>query len=190
MRRREFLSHSIAWGLLGGASSGSCGCGTILHGERIGQPHSRDIDWGVAALNGLGLVLFFVPGVIAFAVDFYTGAIFLPPEAMEMPSVSQDPAADATVGICLPDKLGTAAFRRCRCFGRRATEFRVAGDPWTKPADLAQSGHCGSRVKSAIDRAQGRSAHRTPVRPGRLRRARESTGKPVSVCPAMPAPSR
>lgn len=32
----------------------------------------------MAALDGLGLVLFFVPGVIAFAVDFYTGAIYLP----------------------------------------------------------------------------------------------------------------
>jgi hypothetical protein len=31
-------------------------------------------------LDGLGLLLFFVPGVIAFAVDFGTGAIYLPPD--------------------------------------------------------------------------------------------------------------
>lgn len=56
------------------------GCGTLLHSERRGQPHSSQIDWKIAALDGLGLILFFVPGVIAFAVDFYTGAIYLPLE--------------------------------------------------------------------------------------------------------------
>jgi hypothetical protein len=44
----------------------------------VNSPRSNDIDWKVAALNGLGLILFFVPGVVAFAVDFYTGAIYLP----------------------------------------------------------------------------------------------------------------
>jgi hypothetical protein len=32
-----------------------------------------------SALDGIGLLLFFIPGVIAFAVDFATGAIYLPP---------------------------------------------------------------------------------------------------------------
>jgi hypothetical protein len=56
------------------------GCGTLLHTERCGQPHSRDLDWKIVALDALGLLLFFVPGVIAFVLDFYTGAIYLPPE--------------------------------------------------------------------------------------------------------------
>ncbi len=55
------------------------GCGTILHPERKGQSDGR-IDWKIAALDGLGLILFFVPGVIAFAVDFNNGTIYLPPE--------------------------------------------------------------------------------------------------------------
>src|SRR5687767_14272089 len=63
----------------------TAGCGTILHTERCGQPHSRDLDWKIVALDGLGLLLFFVPGVIAFAVDFYTGAIYLPPECSCQP---------------------------------------------------------------------------------------------------------
>jgi len=50
----------------------------LLHPGRVNAPHSNQIDWKVAALDGLGLILFFVPGVIAFAVDFYTGAIYLP----------------------------------------------------------------------------------------------------------------
>ncbi len=55
------------------------GCGTILYPERRGQPKGQ-LDWGVVALDGLGLLLFFIPGVVAFAVDFATGAIYLPPE--------------------------------------------------------------------------------------------------------------
>ena len=53
------------------------GCGTILYPERKGQKDGR-IDPGIAVLDGLGLLLFIIPGVIAFAVDFTTGAIYLP----------------------------------------------------------------------------------------------------------------
>ncbi len=42
-----------------------------------GQRGGR-IDGGVAVLDGIGLLLFIIPGVIAFAVDFSTGAIYLP----------------------------------------------------------------------------------------------------------------
>ncbi len=52
-------------------------CGTLLYPERRGQTHGR-IDVGVAVLNGIGLLLFVIPGIIAFAVDFATGAIYLP----------------------------------------------------------------------------------------------------------------
>lgn len=52
-------------------------CGTILHPERRGQRAGR-IDPAVAILDGLGLLLFIIPGVIAFAVDFNNGAIYLP----------------------------------------------------------------------------------------------------------------
>ena len=57
----------------------SVGCGTLLYPERRGQRGGR-IDWKVVALDGAGLLLFFIPGVIAFAVDIMTGAIYLPPE--------------------------------------------------------------------------------------------------------------
>ncbi len=79
MHRREFVLRIVQSTLLGSACGLSSGCGTLLHGERSGQPHSHQIDWKVAALDGLGLICFFVPGVVAFAVDFYTGAIYLPP---------------------------------------------------------------------------------------------------------------
>jgi hypothetical protein len=53
------------------------GCGTILYPERKGQIDGR-IDPGVAVLDATGLLFFFVPGVIAFAVDFSNGTIYLP----------------------------------------------------------------------------------------------------------------
>jgi len=52
-------------------------CGTLLYPERRGQKTGQ-IDVGVAILDGIGLLFFIVPGVVAFAVDFSTGAIFLP----------------------------------------------------------------------------------------------------------------
>jgi len=55
----------------------TAGCGSLLYPERRGQKAGR-IDPGVAILNGLGLLVFIIPGVIAFAVDFSTGAIYLP----------------------------------------------------------------------------------------------------------------
>jgi hypothetical protein len=56
----------------------SFGCGTILYPERRGQRSHARIDTGVAIMDACWLLLFIVPGVIAFAVDFSNGAIYLP----------------------------------------------------------------------------------------------------------------
>lgn len=52
-------------------------CGTILHPERRGHNGGR-VDAGIAVLDGVCLLLFIIPGIIAYAVDFSTGAIYLP----------------------------------------------------------------------------------------------------------------
>lgn len=52
-------------------------CGTIIHPERKGQI-SGQLDTSIVALNAVGLLFFFVPGIIAFAVDFNNGTIYLP----------------------------------------------------------------------------------------------------------------
>jgi len=52
-------------------------CGTILHPERKGQ-RGGEIDAGIAVLDAVGLLFFIIPGVIAFAVDFSNGTIYLP----------------------------------------------------------------------------------------------------------------
>lgn len=72
-------------------------CGYILHPERRGQTGGR-IDVKIAVLDGIGLLFFLVPGIIAFAVDFSTGCIYLPggyaagPDADEMKLVYVNPA--------------------------------------------------------------------------------------------------
>jgi hypothetical protein len=48
-----------------------------MYPERKGQKSGK-IDSGVAILDGIGLLLFIIPGVIAFAVDFSNGTIYLP----------------------------------------------------------------------------------------------------------------
>ena len=53
------------------------GCGTMMYPERRGQKGGR-IDAGVAVMDGLCLLLFIIPGVIAYAVDFSNGTIYLP----------------------------------------------------------------------------------------------------------------
>ena len=52
-------------------------CGTIMYPERKGQTSGK-IDVGVAVLGGIGLLFFIIPGVIAYAVDFSNGTIYLP----------------------------------------------------------------------------------------------------------------
>ncbi len=77
MRKFSIRRQLLQSALLTPLAALLAGCGTILHPERRGQPAGR-IDWGIFALDALGLLLFFIPGVIAFAVDFSNGTIYLP----------------------------------------------------------------------------------------------------------------
>lgn len=52
-------------------------CGLLLYPERKGQSGGR-IDPTVAILDGVGCLFFLIPGLIAFAVDFHHGTIYLP----------------------------------------------------------------------------------------------------------------
>ncbi|WP_425531232.1 hypothetical protein [Chromohalobacter sarecensis] len=53
------------------------GCGTVFYPERKGQPSGR-VDPAVAIADGVGLLFYIIPGVIAYAIDFSNGTIYLP----------------------------------------------------------------------------------------------------------------
>lgn len=78
--RRRFLFSSAS---LAGLIS-TTGCGTILYPERVGQRRGNlgTVDWTIAGMNTIGLVFFFVPGVIAFAIDYYNGTLFYPEDCV------------------------------------------------------------------------------------------------------------
>ncbi|MBT4864196.1 MAG: polyribonucleotide nucleotidyltransferase [Planctomycetaceae bacterium] len=67
-------------GLCSAFAASTVGCGTVLHPERRGQA-AGPLDWKIVALDAIGLLFFFVPGVVAFAVDFSNGTIYLPSES-------------------------------------------------------------------------------------------------------------
>jgi hypothetical protein len=54
------------------------GCGYFMYPERRGNHRGGEIDVKVAILDGLGLLFGIIPGVVAYAVDFTSGAIYLP----------------------------------------------------------------------------------------------------------------
>ncbi|WP_193068025.1 hypothetical protein, partial [Halomonas sp. 3D7M] len=83
------------------------GCGTLFHPERKGQM-SGNIDPVVAIANGVGLLFFIVPGVIAYAVDFSNGTIYLPSASSASVDIHHlDDAMDvASLEKLLSDKAG------------------------------------------------------------------------------------
>ncbi|QDT56927.1 hypothetical protein Pan44_49900 [Caulifigura coniformis] len=78
--RRTFLRRLATLVAGVGSPVWMTSCGALIHPERVGQPRTGRLDPSVVLLDGLGLLLFLVPGVIAFIVDFATGAIYMPPE--------------------------------------------------------------------------------------------------------------
>jgi hypothetical protein len=52
-------------------------CGTLFFPDRRGQIEGK-VDPVVVALDAIGILFYVIPGLIAFGVDFATGAIYLP----------------------------------------------------------------------------------------------------------------
>ena len=53
-------------------------CGSIFYPDRRGQIDGK-IDPTIAVLDAVGLLFYIIPGLIAFAVDFASGAIYYAP---------------------------------------------------------------------------------------------------------------
>ena len=127
--RRQFLLAGTSF-----CTSILTGCGTILHPERRGQP-AGVLDWKIVALDTLGLVLFFIPGIIAFVVDFQTGAIYLPP---------------CDVGLSSPDNPPLVERRVPRENISREQIEVVVSNHVGQPIDLVAS-NCSTQPLSRID---------------------------------------
>jgi hypothetical protein len=65
-------------GLSAAAASLLSSCGTILYPDRAYQKERGTLDPAIAVLDGIGLLFGIIPGLVAFAVDFTTGAIYFP----------------------------------------------------------------------------------------------------------------
>lgn len=76
-------------------------CGTLFFPDRRGQIEGR-IDPVVAGLNAIGILFYVIPGLIAFGIDFASGAIYLPGGLTSQidPQDLQDVlAADGTIDV-------------------------------------------------------------------------------------------
>lgn len=101
--RRAFVVASSAF-----FAATATGCGTLMHPERVGQTRRGNVDWTVVGLDAIGLCFFFIPGIIAFAVDFGNGAMFFPagPEATATgPAPPVQPASPTQASIGTTQKL-------------------------------------------------------------------------------------
>ncbi|UPT75600.1 MAG: hypothetical protein M0D55_07975 [Elusimicrobiota bacterium] len=71
------MNNYVSFMLVAAICFQTAACGTIIHPERRGQRGGR-LDVGIVILDAIGLLFFIIPGVIAFAVDFSNGTIYLP----------------------------------------------------------------------------------------------------------------
>jgi hypothetical protein len=120
-------------------------CGTILYPERKGQRDGR-LDIGVVLLDGIGLLFFIIPGVIAYAVDFSNGTIYLPGGSARGGKTGVGPLGPRTVRFDVkrysPDSLKDVLRRETgyeldwRDPRLRAVKLRDAGEI---PAHFAQA---------------------------------------------------
>ena len=74
------------------------GCGYVLYPERRGQT-GGELDPAVIIMDSLSLLLFVVPGVIAFAVDITNGTIYLPKGQKSILTSSNDHASPDDVHV-------------------------------------------------------------------------------------------
>ncbi len=73
LNRRKMITALTA-----GSAAMLSGCGTIIYPDRANQKKRGELDASIVILDGIGLFFFLIPGLVAFAVDFATGAIYFP----------------------------------------------------------------------------------------------------------------
>lgn len=131
--RRAFILQSTALA----ASLPLAACGTILYPERKGQKDGR-IDPAVAILDGLGLLLFLIPGVIAFAVDFSNGTIYLPgTQTVEAPAGLKQVRYQGQLSEDKLDHIWLTAYGKKKPFSVKDAQPRPVAKPELLAAEIA-----------------------------------------------------
>lgn len=123
-------------------------CGTLLYPERRGQTNGQ-IDVGVAALDAIGLLFFFVPGVVAFGVDFITGAIYLPGGGMA--SLTEDELNSIKNG---PDSIDVEKFKTVMA---QRSDIKLPKDAYTDQLNVIAMSSTQS-LKTAMNMSNERVA--------------------------------
>ena len=83
-------------------------CGTLFYPERHGRRSGR-VDPAVLLLDGALLFFFVVPGLVAFAIDFYTGGVYMTDGRGRALRIDADPAAlDARFEAIVSEHAGRA----------------------------------------------------------------------------------
>jgi hypothetical protein len=82
-------------------------CGTLFYPERHGRRSGR-VDPAVLLLDGALLFFFVIPGLVAFAIDFYTGGIYMTDGRGRALHIEVDPAelTDARVEAIVREHTG------------------------------------------------------------------------------------
>lgn len=88
-------------------------CGTLFYPDRRGQIEGK-VDPVIVALDAVGILFYVIPGLIAFGVDFATGAIYLPggstaqvsPEKLDEAIGADGKVDNARLQVILENELG------------------------------------------------------------------------------------
>lgn len=154
MSRRLFLQRLSHAGLLATLGSLAPSCGTLIHPERVGQPRMGRIDPAVAILDGLGLLLFLIPGIIAFVVDFSTGAIFLPPEYVG--DATLKPGADGLVKLSIDrDRMSRRAIEQAVAEASARTINLEPGNYWAEQIESLHEHASATKRLAALEPNRG-----------------------------------
>lgn len=140
----------LARGLAALAIAGGSGCATILYPERKGNTHGR-IDVGPLILDILWFIPGIIPGVIAIAVDFATGAIYVTSRG---DATIDEPTADGHARSCGSPDVDPIELELClvSAEGRALAQTQAS---WRDGSDATMRLRGGRLARGRVRRIQG-----------------------------------